>query len=248
MVPNDIIWLVIGWLVIGVIAVVILALTALIFAPFLVRIFRQRSVSKELAASGVIAPATLVSMQQGGVKITYGGVDERWQADLLLQVQPADGPVFQAQAAHVIPVLEISQYQPGTTLVVAYDPADRSKVAVLRNLGVLANVVQATGMEPQAAHRLLIDSELLYADLERKGALAPAEIIAADKVGVQVYNGTGELMRLTLEVRPPQDIPFRAQTNAIVSLASMAKYQPGAAVTVRYDPQDPRRVTVEGSG
>lgn len=248
MIPSDILWLAIGGLVITVIAIVLLALTALIFAPFLVRMFRQGAASKKLAASGVIASATLMSMQQSGVKITYGGVDERWQANLLLQVQPADGPVFQAQALHMIPVLEIPQYQPGATLVVSYDPADRSKVAVLRNLGALANVVQATGMEPQAAHRLLIDSELLHADLERKGTLAPAQVMIADKVGVQVYNGAGELMQLTLDVRPPQGASFRSQTMAIVSLASMVKYQPGATVTARYDPQDPRRVVVEGAG
>lgn len=247
MTSNDIGWLVVTIIVVASIGFALVVLT-LALVPLLVRFFRQRSVSKALAASGVIAPATLMSVQQTGVKVTFGGADERWQANLLLQVQPADGPVFQAEALHMIPVLEIPQYQPGATLVVSYDPADRSKVAVLRNLGVLANTVQATGMEPQAAYRLVIDSELLYADLERVGVLAPAQVVAAEKVGIQVYNGAGEVMQLALDVRPPQGAPFRAQTHTAVAVASLARYQPGASVTVRYDPHDSRRVAVESAG
>lgn len=257
MIPPDIIWIIVIIIVtvasiivasIG-FTVVILALTGLISVPFLKLFLRQRSVSKKLAASGVVAPATLVNAQLGGAKVTYNGVDARWRANLTVQVQPADGPAFLAQVSHFIPVLEIPRYQPGATLVVLYDPADRSQVAVLRNLGVLTEVVQAMGMEPQAAYKLVLDSELLEADLERKGAVvAPAQVVTADKVGVQMYNGAAEMLQLTLDVQPPQGVPFRAQTTAAVVVASLAKYQPGAAVTVRYDPQDPQRVVVESAG
>jgi|GEM_PF-2042330 len=243
----------IGWLVIAIIvvasigfAVVVLALTALAVGPVLVRSFRQRSVTRELLASGVTAPATLMGMQQTGLKVTTG-VDESWEANLLLQVQPADGSVFQAQAPHMVSVLEIPQYQPGATLIVRYDPADRSKVAVLRNLGVLANLVQAPGLDPQTAYKLVLDSEIVGTDLDRVGVSAPGQIMAADKVGIQAYGGTAELMRLTIDVWPAQESPFRAQTHAMVLQASLPKYQPGARVTVKYDPQDPNRMALVGA-
>jgi hypothetical protein len=191
--PESTIVLVI-FLVVGVgITALVLALVALAFAPFVVRALRQRSVNKQLMATGETAPATLVTMQQTGVKMTVG-VNESWQVNLLLQVQPADGSAFQAQVPHMVSVLEIPQYQPGATLLVRFDPNDRTKVAVLRNLGVLASMVQAPGMDPQAAYKLVVDSEIVEADLELAGVSAPGQVMAADKVGIQVYGGTAHLV------------------------------------------------------
>jgi hypothetical protein len=228
------------------VTVLILALVALAFVPFVRRTLRQRSVNKELLATGVTAPATLISMQQTGMKTTVG-VNESWQVNLLLQVQPADGSAFQAQVPHMVSVLEIPQYQPGATLIVRFDPNDRTKVAVLNNLGMLANTVQVSGMDPQAAYKLVVDSEVLETDLQLVGVTAPGQVMAADKVGIQAYGGTAEMMLLTIDVWPAQGAPFRAQTHVIVVQASLPKYQPGARVNVKYDPKDPNRMALVGA-
>ena len=80
---------------------------------------------------GQPAQAVILSIQMGGRKLTYQGVDERWLAVLELKVQPSDGPAFEAKAEHYVPVLEIPRFQPGAVVDVRYDPQDKTKVAVV---------------------------------------------------------------------------------------------------------------------
>jgi len=60
-----------------------------------------------------------------------GGVDERWLVVLGLEVQPADGPSFEARVEHIVPLLEVPRFQVGGVVQVEYDPQDKTKVAIV---------------------------------------------------------------------------------------------------------------------
>jgi hypothetical protein len=81
--------------------------------------------------TGLPAQAVILSIEMGDRKLTYRGVDERWLVVLELEVQPSDGPAFEAKAEHYVPILEIPRFQPGEIVDVRYDPQDKSKVAVV---------------------------------------------------------------------------------------------------------------------
>ena len=84
-----------------------------------------------LPEAGLPARAVILSIQMGDRKLTYRGVDERWLVLLELEVQPLDGPAFEAKAEHYVPVLEIPRFQAGEVVDVRYDPQDKTKVAIV---------------------------------------------------------------------------------------------------------------------
>lgn len=52
-------------------------------------------------------------------------------------------------------------------------------------------------------------------------------------------------VHILLEVRPHDRPPFQAQATTIVPMIALARVQPGATVTVRYNPQNPQEVALE---
>jgi hypothetical protein len=81
--------------------------------------------------AGLPARALILSAEMGDAKMTQRGVDERWLVVLELEVQPADGPSFEARVEHFVPLLEIPRLQAGEVVDVKYDPQDRTRVAVV---------------------------------------------------------------------------------------------------------------------
>ena len=76
------------------------------------------------------AKARILSIQMGETKQDIGGADERWLVLLELEVQPKDGPPFEARAEHFVPVLDIAKLEVGDFVDVRYDPRDKPKVAI----------------------------------------------------------------------------------------------------------------------
>ena len=49
-------------------------------------------------------------------------------------------------------------------------------------------------------------------------------------------------LTLTLEVRPANQPPYQAQTDAVVAIENLPQFQPGALVSVQYNPANPAQV------
>jgi hypothetical protein len=56
-------------------------------------------------------------------------MDDGWQTSSW-EIQPEGDPVFAAIQKHLIPVLEIPRFQPGSRIKVRYYHKDRTKVAI----------------------------------------------------------------------------------------------------------------------
>lgn len=82
----------------------------------------------------------------------------------------------------------------------------------------------------------------------REEAVAASGIEAA--ATVKQLETTGNLhneveeLRITLEVAPADVPAYEAELRKYVSPIHLAKLQPGAAVTVKYDPEHPERVAI----
>jgi len=90
---------------------------------------------------------------------------------------------------------------------------------------------------------------MLYPELERdrlitNGMPAEARILKIEYTGNQINRQPQ--MRLWLEVRPPNGIPYKAQAKMIVSAMHAPRFQPGKFVRVRFDPEKKQNVAVEG--
>ena len=83
------------------------------------------------AEAGLPARAVIRSTELGGMKPTCGGADERRLVVPELEVQPADGPSFEARVEHMVPLLEVPRFEVGEVIEVEYDPQDNTKLAIV---------------------------------------------------------------------------------------------------------------------
>ena len=147
----------------------------------------------------------------------------------------------------VISRLQTSQYQPGQTLEVKYDPADHTKVAITAILaGANAPGAAAQPADTQQLQATLVQQDALNRQIIATGQPAEAKVLQVQPLGIMV-NGNNPYAVLNLEVRPAGRAPFVAQTQGVIAAQSLSKFQPGAIVAVRYDPADITRVAVEHS-
>jgi hypothetical protein len=82
--------------------------------------------------------------------------------------------------------------------------------------------------------------------LLRNGESAVAEILSISDTGITV-NGNPRVA-LRLFVQPQSRTGFEANTKLIVSRLSLAAFQPGSKIQVRFDPNDLQKVAVESTG
>lgn len=82
--------------------------------------------------------------------------------------------------------------------------------------------------------------------LVKTGVPAPAVILNVEDTGVSMNNSMQA--RLTLQVSPVGRPPFQAVTTTFVNRFQVGLLVPGAAVQVKYDPNDISKVAVESLG
>lgn len=143
----------------------------------------------------------------------------------------------------------------------------RAQVGVVIGLiGALAGMVAALAVAPSAwvalvillfglaffavfffAFKLTLGPYAKQKRLLRSGRQAVGTILAVEDTGVTV-NEIYPLIKVRLEVRPPEGEPYRAETKMLVSRLQVPQVQPGLEVPVMYDPKDPSSVTVGTGG
>ncbi|MCB1015173.1 MAG: hypothetical protein KDB10_08660 [Acidimicrobiales bacterium] len=79
-------------------------------------------------------------------------------------------------------------------------------------------------------------------ELMATGADAPATVLALQQTGT--YVNMNPQVVLTLQVSPPGQAAFQAQTSTILPMVAVPQVQPGAVINVKYDPADHSKVLV----
>jgi hypothetical protein len=79
--------------------------------------------------------------------------------------------------------------------------------------------------------------------LERSGTRAEATVLEIWETGMSVNHDP--VVGFLLEVHPQDGEPYQARTKLLISRLSIPQIQPGALLPVRFDPQDPARVSLD---
>lgn len=79
--------------------------------------------------------------------------------------------------------------------------------------------------------------------LMKNGVQAEATIIEVNDTGMTV-NEIYPVIKFTLEVRPPEGQPFRAESKELINRMDIPTFQPGAVVPVLYNPKNPSNVVM----
>jgi hypothetical protein len=219
--------------------VIIVAIIYFTFRSVLAPIARREALQK----SGVQAEATILEV-----------TDTRWTVNeiypvikLRLEVRPPDGQPFQVETKEVINRVDIPQFQPGAVVPVMYDPKDPENVSVGVVEGkVTADTIAQDPERVRQAEEYLTKEDQKNQAILASGKPAKAVILNAWDMGVLV-NGNNPAKTFLLEVHPEGEAAFQAQTVAVVSEASIPKYQPGKEIFAKYDPNDKTRVSIDHS-
>lgn len=108
---------------------------------------------------------------------------------------------------------------------------------------VFTAVMVAVGI---VIYKVFFSSRKKKAALLAAGEDAEATILAVADTGVTLQNGLYFQVQFDLEVQPAAGAAFRASVKDYVSRVSIAQYQPGVKVRVKYNPQNPAEVAITG--
>ncbi len=120
--------------------------------------------------------------------------------------------------------------------------ATEQLVAGMAWLGVAFFVGRATrgGME---RFRQLAEQQERHKALLTRGIRASARVLQVQQTGL-VLNNVNPEVRLTLQVEHPQLGSYEAETKTFVQMVALPRVQPGQALEVRVDPDDPQQLAV----
>ena len=105
----------------------------LLVGAFFVAMLDGRAIQKH----GKTAPAKILKLWDTGTTVNQNPV-----VRMLLEVHPSDEPAFQAESEQLISRLQVPQVQPGTTVMVKYDPRDHDVTLLPTSDNVEQPVVQ----------------------------------------------------------------------------------------------------------
>jgi len=223
--------------------IAVVTIIGIVIVTMLVR--RMASPNRALLASGETAQATVLKMWDTGMS-----VNDNPRIGLLLEVRSATRPAYQVEVKQVVSRLQTSLFQPGMMLEVKIDPNDPKKVAISGAIGAAsATGAPMMGASPAATQQMqetLLKQDAFNRELLARGTSAPAKVLQLAPSGIMV-NGNNPYATLTLEVQPGNRPPFMAQAQGVIAEQSVAKFQPGALITVKYDPNDITKVVIEHS-
>ncbi|MEW6553953.1 MAG: hypothetical protein AB1384_06675 [Actinomycetota bacterium] len=95
--------------------------------------------------------------------------------------------------------------------------------------------------------RAAFGSMILQEELRETGVQAEATILEVRETGVTV-NQNYPLAKLTLQVRPPQGEPFTVTMRQLINRFDIPNIQPGAVVSVLYDPKNHKKIALGSKG
>ncbi len=206
----------------------------------------------KLATTGEAAPAVIRRMWSTGASLSEANP----QLGLVLEVHPSGAPPYEAETSTFIADSQVSHFQPGETVTVRYDPHHPKNVAIESGgepdlMEELSDLLKSIDVGQMLRDRLAEqhtprDAPGPTTAHAAGGALAPARILRADETGTLV-NGTTPLVRFELEVEPEGGAAFTATIEGVIPPGSLAKYQAGSTVWVRYERSTPTWVAFDRS-
>jgi len=203
--------------------------------------------ASRLMKTGLPGKATITEVHDTGVTINNNP-----QVKLVLDVKNQFGQTYSTTIRTLVSRIQPNLYQPGMVVPVKIDPKDEKNVIIDFSAGAeqtsaKQKFASAISM-PQAD---AVKDELMKLQQEGDmlritGRSARAIIKKYTWLGVYV-NGNNPYAELELEVLPDDAPAFKATAKGAISEQSVAKYQPGQEVFVKYDALDKTKVALDHS-
>ncbi|MCW5873611.1 MAG: hypothetical protein KIS88_03085 [Anaerolineales bacterium] len=107
-----------------------------------------------------------------------------------------------------------------------------SGLSLLSNVALISTIgLSLLGMLMVFGGPLLVG--IINRRLRTEGTAATAKVVSLVQTGTYINNNP--MVRFVLEVQPPSGSPFHAEAERLVNLVDLARLQPGASVSVRYN-------------
>jgi hypothetical protein len=87
--------------------------------------FKGMASNRNVLQTGISAPAVILSVQDTGVTM-----NDNPQARIRLRVMPMGGDAFEAEVTQIIGRFQVGMIVPNASVMVKYDPNDKTKVAI----------------------------------------------------------------------------------------------------------------------
>jgi hypothetical protein len=238
------------WLGLIIMAVVI----GIVGTVFWKVLFGPMMLNSRLAKSGFATMARVVEVSDTGVTVNNAP-----QVKMLLEVTPPNGSAYLVETKQLISRLQTSMYQPGSMIPVLIDLNDKDRIVINYEGKGGAGGQQAAnnnltsvptgpwaGMPIAEAEKKLFDNDARNKELLTYGTSAMAIVTKYTWLGIYV-NGENPAVELEAHVLPTDKPAFEATMIGVLSEKSVSKFQPGEEIYVKYDPNNPAKVTIERS-
>lgn len=87
--------------------------------------FKGMASNRNVLQTGISAPAVILSVQDTGVTM-----NDNPQARIRLRVMPMGGDAFEAEVTQIVGRFQVAMLVPNASVMVKYDPNDKTKVAI----------------------------------------------------------------------------------------------------------------------
>lgn len=203
----------------------------------------------ELAVRGVVAPATILSVNSLGHNRKQGNIAKS-QVVYEVEVRPEGQPSFKSKFELWIPVSYYSREGGGKYGVfdaieaeiadpkiwVVYEPNDPSQMTLHHR-----DKDHKVAMRMREFNILTKGNE----DLKRTGESSIAEIISVEDLDLPYPNKKSRAMRLKFNVTPTNGSSFQSEGLHLIGDLAHEKYSIGKRVYVRFDPLHPEKAVLD---
>ncbi|MDT0266535.1 hypothetical protein RM844_09525 [Streptomyces sp. DSM 44915] len=178
-----------------------------------------------------IGVGTVVDLERTGLT-----VNDAPQMDILMDVDTLDGQSFRGVARQLVPLHELSMFQPGVMLPVRYLPGSSD-----------GKVALATDADPREMQQAMNRVRVAKGDMTQK-QLRIAEHGFATRAVVLAMAPTGEIrndkavVTFTMRVTRPDGTTFDIEQSKPMPASAIPQVQPGMVVGAQYLPHDESEV------
>ena len=243
------------------ITIIVVAFTILVlFITFVVQKLVKNGLNSDQIPNGIPATATVISSQQGNFKLTFGGVQEIYQLIIEATVQNRQGETWPARIKAMIPITQISTFQPGVSFLVKYDPQNKKRVVIDKDASSEAAEVNVPGYDKMTHQSIMAAKQnapkditlrleaatALLQELRLSGVSATATVLSNDIIYAN-YLPYNDAVQLKLQVNATDRPSFEAMILGLFANTALPKVEVGKTVYVKYDRNNPQRLTMTGT-
>lgn len=220
----------------------LLVMGVIMFYLFYKTLFAPVILAKRLRKTGIANNAVIKEVKDTGVT-----VNNCPQVKLVLELRNNSGQSYTTTIRTLISRLQPQLFQPGLVVPVLVDPENEKKII----LDLDGRIYQDSSTQTNDVIERQLKDELTKLQeqqdiLKITGTAARAIIKKYTWLGVNL-NGNNPYAEMEMEVMPDAAPAFSATVKAVIKEESVAKYQPGEEIFVKYDRYDLKKVSIDHS-